>query len=191
MLFRPGDARTLERRISRRTLANRLASEGRLLTYSRSAAIRGSLRRVLGCGCASTATSPWPTAGVELRHPGHQTRWSRGSRQRRPRMEAALHDGGRTSEHPSCCALPGPDGHDDAQQIRMNASKNNKPAKVKAPAPGSADGDSEPQKLKSVEQNQEVKKIGDRTGEQKRKALKVFSPEVPQKRLRRTAAPDH
>ena len=57
-------------------------------------------------------------------------------------------------------------------RFASDANKNNKPAKVKAPAPGNADGDSEPQKLKSAEQNQEVKKIKKRA---KKNALKVFT----------------
>ena len=99
-------------------LANRLAIGGRLLTYSRSAAIRGSLRR----------------AGLELRSlqpaPGQRLEWSSGTLATKPGGAEDLASAGpgwkplctMEEEHLNTrAAVPyrDPDGHDDAQQIRM------------------------------------------------------------------------
>ena len=99
-------------------LAKRLAAGGRLLTYSRSAAIRGSLRR----------------AGLELRSlqpaPGQRLEWSSGTLATKPGGPEPLANRG-PGWNPLCkmeeehlntrAAVPyrDPDGHDDAQQIRM------------------------------------------------------------------------
>ena len=99
-------------------LAHRLASGGRLLTYSRSAAIRGSLRR----------------AGLELRSlqpaPGQRLEWSSGTLAAKPGGPEPLAKTG-PGWNPLCtmeeehlytrAAVPyrDPDGHDDAQQIRI------------------------------------------------------------------------
>ncbi|MEC7897905.1 MAG: MnmC family methyltransferase [Cyanobacteriota bacterium] len=98
-------------------LAKRLAVGGRLLTYSRSAAIRGSLRR----------------AGLNLRSlqpaPGQRLEWSSGTLAAKPGGLEPLADAGpgwkplctMEEEHLNTrAAVPyrDPNGHDDAQQIR-------------------------------------------------------------------------